>query len=122
MTHPDSGSRPVSNAESLQKLLFADAIGQPLPSVRVLGRRRKETGPCGRTGRNGSNRIILLPALLQVRHRILCAFDGFFAFFSARFSLMVLTGFLFSCWCGVLSGMACSLRRGTEWPPFVKYA
>ncbi|HBH58482.1 MAG TPA: peptidase S1, partial [Arthrobacter bacterium] len=30
-----AGSRPVSNAESLQKLLFADAIGQPLP-VRVL--------------------------------------------------------------------------------------
>ena len=26
-----AGSRPVSNAESLQKLLFADAIGQPLP-------------------------------------------------------------------------------------------
>jgi S1-C subfamily serine protease len=30
-----AGSRPVSNAESLQKLLFADAIGKPLP-VRVL--------------------------------------------------------------------------------------
>jgi serine protease Do len=30
-----AGSRPVSNAESLQKLLFADAIGQPL-RVRVL--------------------------------------------------------------------------------------
>ena len=30
-----AGNRPVSNAESLQKLLFADAIGQPLP-VRVL--------------------------------------------------------------------------------------
>ncbi len=30
-----AGSRPVSNAESLQKLLFADAIGQPLP-VSVL--------------------------------------------------------------------------------------
>lgn len=30
-----AGSRPVSNAESLQKLLFAEAIGQPLP-VRVL--------------------------------------------------------------------------------------
>ena len=30
-----AGSRPVSNAESLQKLLFADAIGQPLP-IRVL--------------------------------------------------------------------------------------
>jgi S1-C subfamily serine protease len=30
-----AGSRPLSNAESLQKLLFADAIGQPLP-VRVL--------------------------------------------------------------------------------------
>jgi S1-C subfamily serine protease len=25
-----AGNRPVSNAESLQKLLFADAIGQPL--------------------------------------------------------------------------------------------
>jgi S1-C subfamily serine protease len=30
-----AGSRPVSNAESLQKLLFAEAIGQPL-RVRVL--------------------------------------------------------------------------------------
>lgn len=30
-----AGSRPVSNAESLQKLLFADAIGQPL-QIRVL--------------------------------------------------------------------------------------
>jgi S1-C subfamily serine protease len=30
-----AGSRPVSNAESLQKLLFADAIGKPLP-VSVL--------------------------------------------------------------------------------------
>ena len=25
-----AGGRPVSNAESLQRLLFADAIGQPL--------------------------------------------------------------------------------------------
>ena len=30
-----AGNRSVSNAESLQKLLFADAIGQPLP-IRVL--------------------------------------------------------------------------------------
>ncbi|WP_255768225.1 S1C family serine protease [Pseudarthrobacter sulfonivorans] len=30
-----AGTRPVSNAESLQKLLFADAIGKPLP-VSVL--------------------------------------------------------------------------------------
>jgi serine protease Do len=36
-----AGSRPVSNAESLQKLLFADAIGQPL-RIAVL-RDGKET-------------------------------------------------------------------------------
>ena len=28
-----AGSRPVSNAESLQKLLFADAIGVPMTIV-----------------------------------------------------------------------------------------
>lgn len=36
-----AGSRAVSNAESLQKLLFADAIGQPL-QIRVLRRGREE--------------------------------------------------------------------------------
>lgn len=36
-----AGSRAVSNAESLQKLLFADAIGQPL-QIRVLRHGREE--------------------------------------------------------------------------------
>lgn len=48
---------------------------------------------------------------------------GVLVFFSARFCLMVLTGFLVMCRCGDLSGMAGSLgESGHHVPLLVKYA
>ncbi|BCW72031.1 hypothetical protein NicSoilB8_30750 [Arthrobacter sp. NicSoilB8] len=40
-----------------------------------------------------------------------------FAFFSARFSLIVLTDFFDTLWCGVLSGMVLSLTAGARNSP-----